>query len=111
MYGMPMMRFAVQTAACTSGGASAGAAARPSGWILATVPATSGVSVGSGAPYSRPPEPETVVEVLELVGWAPPVSAVWAAAGAAKTTRPSSTMTMLESERARTETSFVGLRG
>ena len=90
-----MILLAAQTAFWTSGGASSGAAARPSGWSLATVPGTTGCSDGSWVPYSRPPE-----------------AAVAAEAGTAKADSPSSTMTMLRSERTRTETtSFVGLRG
>src|SRR3954452_7308341 len=104
-----MIVLADQTARWTSGGASAGAAARQSGWIFAMVPATSGVSEGSGAPYSAPPELPAVV--VGVPGWVPPGSVLCAAAGAAKAARPNSSMKMLESERARTETSFVGLRG
>jgi hypothetical protein len=44
-------------------------------------------------------------------GAVPPESDVSAAAGAAMANSPSSIVMMLGSERTRTETSFVGLRG
>src|SRR5919198_3432907 len=104
-----MILFAAQMAFWTSGGASSGAAARPSGCSLATEPGTTGCSDGSCVPYSRPPDAVTDVVELDAV---PPEDDVSARAGEAKANSPSSTMTMLGSERTRTETtSFVGLRG
>src|SRR3954452_24843542 len=101
-----MMRLAAQTASWTSGGASSGAAARPSAWSLATGPATTGLSVGSSVPYSRPPD-----ALVAGAGCAPPGSDVWADAGAAKANRPSSTVMMLGSERTRTQNLFRGPPG
>src|SRR4051812_50040849 len=75
-----MILLAAQMACWTSGGASTGAAARPSAWSFATDPATSGVSDGSWAPYSSPPE--------AAVGWAPPGAAGLGPAGGAEGHNP-----------------------
>src|SRR3954451_13435812 len=72
MYGLSWILFAVKIAAWTAGGASAGAAALPSGRICATAPPTTmssglgvatgatgaaGVGTGVGVGNAAPPEP------------------------------------------------------